>query len=213
MIFQNRAEAGKLLAKKLENYCDKKPIVLGMPRGGVVVAFEVAQFLKAPLDVVVARKLGAPGQPEYAIGAIAPGDVLVFNTETQTFFSKTSPEVQKIIAEEKVEMARRIKLYRGTDKELNLKSRIVIIVDDGIATGQSALAAIRSVKKQNPARIIFAAPVGARDSVDLLKREVDEIICLETPAEFNAVGLWYHEFLQTSDEEVIDLLSREKIND
>lgn len=209
-VFLNRREAGRKLAESLELYRKQNPIILAMPRGGVVVAFEIAQALQAPLDVVVVRKLGAPGQPEYAIGAIAPGDIVVFNPDMQSYFSESDPKLQEIIESEKREMQRRITLYCYDGKQMDISNKVVIIVDDGIATGQSALAAIRSVRKQNPSKIIFASPVGAADSVAMLTREVDTMICLIASEHFYAVGQWYSNFDQTEDNEVIALLKQNR---
>lgn len=206
-IFFDRTDAGKKLAQSVKQYINKNAIVLGMPRGGVVTAYEVAQALHAKLDVIVARKIGAPWQLEYAIGAIAP-DVLVLNQEAEKYFELDKNALEKLLAAERKEMERRIKLYRGEGKELTLQGRIVIIVDDGVATGQSAIAAIRSVRKMHPKKIIFATPVGAADAIKILKNEADEVICLEILQEFYAVGSWYENFKQTTDEEVIALLQK-----
>jgi predicted phosphoribosyltransferase len=209
-IYKDRVEAGQKLAQSLERYEDERPIILAMPRGGVVVAFEIAQKLHALLDVIVVRKLGAPFQPEYAIGAIAPNDVLVLNDEAKFYWQSDESVLQEIVSKEKVEMERRIKFYRGNNKALDIAGRVVVIVDDGVATGQSALAAIKSVRKLKPAKIIFAVPVGAKDSLAVIKKEVDEVICLATPTPFSAVGIWYARFDQTEDAEVILLLEKNR---
>lgn len=208
VLLQNRQEAGKKLATRLERYRSLNPIVLGMPRGGVVVAYEIAQVLVAPLDVIVALKVGAPNNSEFAIGAIAPGDVVAFNDEVSSFYDFESKEVQAIVKQEKEEMRRRIALYRAGLSPLNLKDRVVIIVDDGVATGQSAIAAVRSVRKMQPAKVVLAVGVAAREAVAVLGYEVDEIVCLATPEPFQAVGLWYQDFTQTEDGEVIKLLQQ-----
>lgn len=206
-VFANRQTAGRELAVALEEFREEKPIILGMPRGGVILAFEIAQALNASLDVMVARKIGAPNQPEYAIGAIAPGDIVVINPEAVAFYDISSPEVQAVIAREKQEMLRRIKLYRGSKPELELKNRTVILVDDGLATGQSALAAVLAIKKMQPKKVILAVGVCAVDSAAILRQEVDELVCLSMPEQFYAVGLWYQDFSQTTDDEVIALLN------
>lgn len=206
IIFKDRKEAGMKLAEHLAKYREQNPIILGMPRGGVILAYEIAKALSAELDVIVARKIGAPGQPEFAIGAIAPQNVVVFNEAARHYYDFNSASVKEIIAYEETEMQRRIYLYRSGKKELNLKDQVVIIVDDGVATGQSAIAAIRSVRKMKPGKIIFAAGVGAHDSIRVLRHEADEVICLATPEPFSAVGLWYENFTQTTDEDVIELL-------
>jgi len=208
IIFRDRKEAGQKLAELLKSYTAEKPIILAMPRGGVVVAYEIAQALKAPLDVIVSRKIGAPSQPEYAIGAIAPGDIRVFNDEAISSLDISKTEIETLVAREKKEMERRIKLYRGDKLPLDLKDKVVIIVDDGVATGQTALVAIRSVRKMQPKKIIFACGVGAYDSMKLLQQEADEVISLSVPKMFYAVGQWYQSFEQTTDDEVIRLLSK-----
>lgn len=209
-IYKNRQEAGRQLALSLQNYKVNQPVILAMPRGGVVVAYEVANILDAPLDIIVARKLGAPDQPEYAIGAIAPGNILVKNNEASYYWESNTQNLKDIIKNENEEMQRRIKLYRGKNATLSLREKVVIIIDDGVATGQSAIAAIRSVRKQNPLKIIFAVPVGAKDSITKINKEVDEVICLSTPEPFIAVGIWYSDFKQTSDDEVISLLEKNR---
>lgn len=212
VIFKNRQEAGQKLAKVLIKYLHASDdlIILGMPRGGVVVAYEIAKELKAPLDIIVSRKVGMPSFPEYAIGAVAPDDIYVFNKEaTSNFLSSDGMQMTiKTIADREMEEAnRRIKLYRKDKPPLDLKGKTAIIVDDGVATGLSAIAAIRAARKMQPKRIIFACGVAAKDSVKLLEKEVDEVISLSVPENFHAVGQWYKDFGQTTDEEVIDLLS------
>lgn len=214
-LLKDRHEAGQQLAAKLEKYREEKPLILGMPRGGVVVAFEIAHLLQAELDVIVARKIGAPGQPEYAIGAIAPGGVVVWNEEARSYFSFESAEAKNLISKEEKEMERRLRSYRGVNAApLAVQGRVAIIVDDGIATGQSALAAVRSVRALQPAKIILAVGVTSAEALAMLRREVDEIICLSIPEPFWAVGAWYENFSQTEDAEVIELLrrNREEIN-
>jgi putative phosphoribosyl transferase len=208
-VFKNRQDAGKQLAALLKHYQKDLPIILGMPRGGVVVAFEVAQALLAPLDVIVARKVGAPNQPEYAIGAIAPGGVRVFNPEVAELFNFT--EIEELVVREQQEMERRINVYRAGRPALDCKGRVIIIVDDGVATGQSALAAIRAVRKMQPKRIIFAVGVCASSAVEMLKHEVDEVICIIIPEFFYAVGEWFKDFAQTTDDEVVKLLQKSKL--
>jgi predicted phosphoribosyltransferase len=177
-----------------------------MPRGGVVVAYEIAKAFKAPLDVIVTRKIGAPTQPEYAIGAIAPGNIQIFNVEAISSLHIDNTEVKTIVMSEEKEMERRIKLYRGNKPAFDLKDKVVIIVDDGVATGQTAIVAIRSVRKMRPRKIIFACGVCARDAVVMLRQEADEVICLSLPEIFYAVGQWYLNFAQTTDAEVMQLL-------
>lgn len=205
-VLQDRKEAGKKLAALLQHYRGADTVIMAMPRGGVVVAFEIAQALQAPLDVIVARKIGAPDNPEYAIGAIAPGDIKLMNPEVQAYLDFDSPEVEKIVAHETKEMERRIKLYRGDRKTLNIKGKNVIIVDDGVATGQTALASILAIKKMQPKKIILAVGVCADDSAEMLQQYVDEFVCLAMPEPFYGVGMWYKDFSQTTDDEVIELL-------
>src|SRR3972149_10073593 len=208
IIFKNRKEAGQKLAELLKSYSAENPIILAMPRGGVVVAYEIAKALNAPLDVIVSRKIGMPTQPEYAIGAIAPGDIQVLDARVNSYVlgGIAKGAIQDVIDREKKEMERRIKLYRGDKPPLDLKDKVVIIVDDGVATGQTALVAIRSVRKMQPKKIIFACGVGAYDSMKLLRQEADEVISLNVPKTFYAVGQWYQDFGQVTDEEVLRLL-------
>jgi putative phosphoribosyl transferase len=207
-MFQNRQQAGQKLAKNLQQYKSKNPIILGIPRGGVVVAHEVAKALQAPLDVIVARKIGAPLQPEFAIGAIAPGGISVFNQESVRYFSLNKQDLNVLVSREQQEMERRIELYRAGRKKLDLKNQTVIVIDDGLATGLTALAAVRSVKKAGAKEIILAVPVAAADTIRKMQPEVDKIICLTASEDFGAVSRFYADFPQTSDEEVIGLLSR-----
>jgi putative phosphoribosyl transferase len=189
-------------------YRNENPIVLGIPRGGVVVAAEVAKILKAELDVIVARKIGSPSFPEFAIGAIAPNDVTVLNPDSVEYMHLSTHQIDELIELEKQEMQRRIKLYRHNKKELNVSNRIVILVDDGLATGLTAMASVRALKKLKAKKIILAIPVAAPAAVEALCKEVDEVVCLFAPNNFEAVGSWYQEFEQTSDEEVIKLLAQ-----
>jgi len=209
-MFQNRQQAGQKLAKDLQQYRSKKPIILGIPRGGVVVACEVAKALQAPLDVIVARKIGAPLQPEFAIGAIAPGGIRVFNEESVRYFALNKQDLNALVSREQQEMQRRIELYRAGRKKLDLENQIVIVIDDGLATGLTALAAVRSVKKAGAKEIILAIPVAAADTMRNMAHEVDKIIYLSAPEYFGAVSRFYEEFPQTTDEEVITILSEHK---
>lgn len=203
----DRAEAGRELARLLKSYEKETPIILGMPRGGVVVAYEIASLLHAPLDVIVTRKIGAPNQPEFAIGAIAPGDIVLLNKEVIKDIQLSNTEIQSLINNETQEMKRRLKLYRGNRPAIDVKNKTIIVVDDGLATGLTALAAIRSLRQLHPKKIILAMGACARDSTKRLQQEVDELICLLTPEPFYAVGQWYRYFDQTTDEEVIQLLT------
>jgi len=206
-IFKNRTEAGKKLAEKLLPYKKENPLVLAMPRGGVPVGYEIAVKLNAPLDTVVARKIGAPFHPEFGVGAIAPGDVIILDETSIKAHGIEREEIEAVIVKEKEEMGRRIVKYRSGEYSQGKKSDTVIIVDDGLATGVSARAAIESVKRvYKPKKIIFTAPICARDSGESLRSLVDEVICLEAVDNLMAIGYWYEEFEQTTDEEVISCL-------
>jgi putative phosphoribosyl transferase len=204
-VFRDRADAGRQLAQALMGRALPDPIVLGLPRGGVEVAYQIARALHAPLDVISARKLGAPTQPELAIGAIAPGAV-VLNEAIVRELKLSRTEIDDLIIDEGLEMQRRGALFRSGRAPLDLRGRTVILVDDGLATGATAAAAIQSIRRHDPATLILAVPVGARETIERLRREVDDVVVIEVPADFRAVGQWYDEFEQTSDERVIDLL-------
>ncbi len=208
MVFDDRRDAGIRLAEALLAYAEKNTLVLALPRGGVVVAFEVAVALRAPLDVIVARKIGAPGQPELGIGAIAPGEVLIYDEFLVRYLGISSKELERLAQAETVEMERRLKHYRGDRPYPTFEGRTVILVDDGLATGVTARAAIRAIRKQKPQRLILAVPVCASETANKIRNEVDDFLCLHTPSDFRAVGLWYRNFDQTSDEEVVELLRR-----
>lgn len=205
-MFTDRADAGSRLAARLEVYRREQPVVIGLPRGGVVVAAEVARALNAPLDVLVVRKLGAPNYPEFAIGAIARGET-VLNEEVDPA-SLPPGYLDRLIAAETRELERREVLYRGGNAAVPVAGRTVLVVDDGLATGSTAAAAVRALRRAGPRRIVLAVPVAAPDSAERLARIADEVVCLHTPPEFRAVSLWYRSFGQTSDEEVVDLLAR-----
>jgi putative phosphoribosyl transferase len=207
--FADRRSAGRSLATQLETYARRSDVVvLGLPRGGVPVAFEVARALDAPLDVFVVRKLGVPFQPELAMGAIASGGVRVLNDEIVAMAGITPAMVARAVATEEPELARRERLYRSGRAPLALTGRIVILVDDGLATGSTMRAAVEAVKRLKPARVIVAIPVAAAESCRALAQVVDDLICLQTPEPFSAVGLWYEDFSQTTDDEVRDLLEQ-----
>ncbi len=208
MIFNDRIDAGQQLADRLMGYRNMNPIVLGVPRGGVPVAYEVAKALGAPLDVVVARKVGAPFQPEFGIGAIAPGGVRILDDYAVRVLGIADEELESLIARETVEMERRLARFRSGLPPLELKDRVVIVVDNGIATGVTTRAAVRSVRLQKPERIVLGVPVCAAETADILRSEVDDFVCLQTPVDFRAVGFWYRDFTQVQDEEVIELLER-----
>ena len=205
-VFRDRAEAGQRLAEQLERYKDENPIVLALPRGGVPVGYEVARALGAQFDVFVVRKLGAPFQPELGIGAIAPGGVLVLDQETIRTLGITDDEIERIVEQEKAEMERRLQRFRGDRPFPNLHDHTIILVDDGLATGVTAYSAVRALRQMHPRKIVLAVPVCAAQTARALSDEVAELVCLSAPADFGAVGIWYRNFEQTSDEEVVRLV-------
>ena len=207
-VFQDRRDAGQALVSEIRNCELQDPLVLGLPRGGIPVAFEVAAALGAPLDVIVVRKLGAPFQPELAVGAIASGGIRVLNEDVLSLFPDLDDvEIDRIAAEETRELERRERLYRGDHRFPDLADRDVVLIDDGLATGATMLAAVRAVKSQHPASTTIAVPTGSRSAVAKLSKLVDRVICLETPPDFPAVGLYYVDFAQTTDDEVRELLA------
>lgn len=209
MLFRDRTEAGRVLARELRAYAGRPDVlVLALPRGGVPVGYEVAHELGAPLDVFVVRKLGAPGQEELAIGAIASGGVRVLNREVVRLLGITEEEIEEIADREQRERERRERLYRGDRPPLDPRGRIVILVDDGLATGSTMRAAAAALRRLGPEKIVVAVPVAASSVCQQLSAEVDEVVCAATPEPFFAVGQWYSEFRQTTDEEVRELLER-----
>lgn len=209
MLYHDRADAGRELARKLVNYYEcADAIVLALPRGGVPVAYEVAKALHVALDVFVVRKLGTPGQPELAMGAIASGGVRVLNHEVIAALGIPEHHIDAVALRETEELARRETQYRGSRPPLDVKGKIAILVDDGLATGSSMRAAAAALRAMNATRIVVAVPVAAQSSCDSLRKEVDELVCAATPEPFWAVGQWYRDFQQTTDEEVRDLLTR-----
>jgi putative phosphoribosyl transferase len=207
MIFQDRKDAGRKLAKALDSYAAREDvIVLGIPRGGVPVAFQVAAELEAPLDVFIVRKLGVPQQEELAFGAIATGKIRILDAQIVESVGISEMEVERIAAKEMEELNRRERVYRGNRAPLHLEGKIVILVDDGIATGASTMAAITGLRKLKPVRIVLAVPVAPASTCERLRREVDNLVCLDTPETFYAIGQFYEDFSQVSDEEVTSLL-------
>lgn len=211
MPFRDREEAGRRLGARLAGLRGEAPVVLGLPRGGVPVAFEVARVLGAPLEVLVARKLGAPGNPEYALGAIAEGGALVLDDVAVAEAGAGEAELARLVEHETAELSRRVRAFRGDRPLPPLAGRTAILVDDGIATGRTALAAIRALRRLEPRRLVLAAPVAAAQTAASLRREVDELVCLVEPEVFFAVGNWYERFGQTSDDEVRELLERARL--
>lgn len=206
--FRDRTEAGRRLAERLAEYRGQPVIVVGLPRGGVTVAYEVAQALGAPLDVLVARKLGAPGRPELGVGAIAPGGVRILDRPAIDWLGITDEQIEAVTAQETEELNRRLQKFRGDRPPLEVRDRTVILVDDGLATGVTARAALETLRRQSPARLILAVPVCAPETADAMRSLVDDLVCLACPPSFRAVGYWYEDFAQVSDEEVVRLLDQ-----
>jgi putative phosphoribosyl transferase len=209
MRFRDRSDAGQQLAARLSEYADRTDVlVLALPRGGVPVGWEVARALHAPLDVFLVRKLGVPGHEELAMGAIASGGVRVLNEDALHALHISDEVIEEVAAEELRELARRERLYRGDRPTPDVRGRTILLVDDGLATGSSMRAAVAALRRLGPARIVVAVPVGAADTCTSLRDDADDVVCVFTPEPFCAVGMWYDEFEQTSDDEVRDLLAR-----
>lgn len=210
---KNRQEAGHLLAAKLQDYAHQSDgLVLGLPRGGVPVASEIAIALDLPLDICIVRKIGVPDRKELAMGAIGPGEVMTVNQEIIDNWDISDSTFQQVVDQERIELQRRERLYRGKKSPLNVKNRTVILVDDGIATGSTILAAIATLRQQKPSQIIVAVPVAPRSFCLTLQHQVDRLICLIAPIVFSAISCWYDDFSQTSDEEVQTLLAMQQFN-
>ena len=209
MLFGDRTAAGRQLAAKLAEYADCSDVlVLALPRGGVPVAFEVARALHAPLDVFLVRKLGVPGHEELAMGAIATGGVRVLNEDVVRMLQVPDDVLDAVAAEQLQELQRRERAYRGDRPPPDVRGRTVILVDDGLATGSTMRAAVAALRRQGPARIVVAVPVGAPETCAEFQDEADAVVCARTPEPFYAVGLWYEDFSQTTDEEVRELLEQ-----
>ena len=207
--FSNRAEAGRQLAEKLGKYAGQdNVVVLGLPRGGVPVAYEVAKRLRAPLDVFIVRKLGVPGFEELAAGAIASGGVRVLNQDVVRAIPYAEEAIEAVTARETTELQSREQIYRGGRPAPELHNQIVILVDDGLATGATMRAAVKALRQHDAAKIVVAVPVGPPDTCEEIAQEADEAICLSAPPFFQAVGQYYEDFSQTSDDDVRELLAR-----
>ncbi|HXF60555.1 MAG TPA: phosphoribosyltransferase [Caldilineaceae bacterium] len=207
-LFLDRRDAGRRLASKLTMFADRPDVVvLGLPRGGVPVAFEVAAALHAPLDVFLVRKLGVPGQEELAMGAIASGGVRVLNQAVIEALNIPAPVIDAVAAREQRELERRERVYRSGRPAPDLRNKTVILVDDGLATGASMAAAVHGVRAQQPAQVVVAVPTAASETCEAFERISDKIVCAETPQPFWGVGMWYADFSQTTDEEVRELLA------
>ena len=209
MIFRDRTDAGRQLAARLTRYADRSDVlVLALPRGGVPVAYEVAKELNAPLDVFLVRKLGVPGHEELAMGAIASGGVRVLNQDIVNYLGISDDVIDAVAAREQRELERRERAYRDNRPLPDVKDRVLILIDDGLATGSTMRAAAASLRLQKPRRIVVAVPVSSPETCDEFRSEVDEIVCAFTPEHFQGVGFWYEDFSQTSDDEVRELLER-----
>jgi predicted phosphoribosyltransferase len=210
--FADRAEAGRVLASKLAQYADRQDVlVLALPRGGVPVAFEVAQTLGAPLDVFIVRKLGVPGHEEVAMGAIASGGVRILNRDAVNRLRIPAAAIEAATVREGHELRRRERAYRDGRPALDVRGRIVILIDDGLATGSTMRSAVVALRRKEPARLVIAVPIAAPSTCREFKNEVGEVVCARTPDPFHAVGLWYEDFSQTTDDEVRELLSRSSV--
>jgi putative phosphoribosyl transferase len=207
--FRDRADAGRALAAALHHYANRNDVmVLALPRGGAPVAYEVARELGAPLDIFLVRKLGIPGHEEYAMGAIAEGGAIVLNRDLIRSLGIPPRAVESVIAQERVELERRAKLYRQGRTPPQVRDRVVILIDDGLATGSTMRAAVQALRSLRPARVVVAVPVAPAQTCEALGDVADEIVCLRTPEPFHAVGLWYADFAQTLDNDVRELLEQ-----
>jgi putative phosphoribosyl transferase len=207
--FTNRREAGQILAERLRGHVPRSNVVvLALPRGGVPVAYEVAEALDAPLDVFVVRKLGAPGNEEYAIGAIASGGIGIVDARTVAMLGLSRLEIEHIVHTERRELDRRERLYRRDRPFPDVAGKTVVLVDDGLATGSTMRAAIEAIRSRGPAAVIAAVPVASREACAMVAAAADECVCAMTPSPFHGVGMWYTDFSQTTDAEVLELLAQ-----
>ncbi len=205
MMFKDRREAGRMLAERLSHYKGKDVVVLAIPRGGVIIGGEIAEQLKAPLDIVVARKIGAPGNPEYAVGAVSPDGTTYIDKEAVEILGISAKYLEEEKRRQMAEIERRMKRYRGSG-EYAIAGKVAILVDDGVATGYTALAALEFIRKMAPSKLVFAVPVSPPGTLRKLRERSDEVICLETPDWFQAISQFYREFEQVKDEEVQRIL-------
>ncbi|MCH0565693.1 MULTISPECIES: phosphoribosyltransferase [unclassified Streptomyces] len=210
MRFRDRQEAGRQLAAPLRALYDggalPRPVVLALPRGGVVVALEVARELRAPLDVLVVRKIGAPFQPELGVGALAGDEPPLYDRQNLQLLGLSEADLAPVVERERAELRRRERLYREGRPAADLSGRTAIVVDDGLATGATARAALRAVRRSAPESVVLAVPVSSPEAAELLRPEVDDLVCLSLPPDFRAVGLWYEDFEQVSDDDVLRVL-------
>lgn len=212
MRFRDREEAGRLLAERLREFAGEAPVVLALPRGGVAVGYEVARAMGAPLDVMIVRKLGVPWHPELGMGALAEGGALYLNQEVLDSADLSPEEVRQVIVEETRELERRVQRYRGGRPLVDLTGRTVILVDDGLATGGTARAAVRALRGFGARSIILAVPVAAAETAESIREEVDTLVCVQEPTNLWAIGTWYEDFHQMTDEEVMVLLDQASRN-
>lgn len=206
-LFKDRDEAGEKLGDQLLKKNFNNPVILALPRGGVILAHHVAMKLKAPMDVVIARKVGAPMQPEYGLGAISEDMLPLFSSRAKVYYDVNAEEVSQVVEEEKIELRRRVNHYRQGGDLPSMENKTIIVVDDGIATGVTAAAAGRFLQTLNPEKVVLAVPLGPKDISQIVKQNFDEIICLYQPENFMGVGMWYSDFDQVEDEEVMKILN------
>ncbi len=212
MLFPNRVEAGRRLGselvRRLPQIRDEDPLVLAIPRGGVPVGYEVARSIDAPLDLFIARKLGAPGHEELGIGAVAPGGTRFLDAEAIRMLGVSDSYIEEVTRKELAELERRLRCFRGDRPPPRIEGRSVVLVDDGLATGVTALASLTALRLQRPRRLVLAAPVCSPEGAQAVARQADDVVCVAIPDRFFGVGAWYHDFAQTTDEEVMELLRR-----
>ena len=212
MLFTDRAEGGRRLAaelvRRLPRIRDEDPLVLAIPRGGVPVGYEVARATEAPLDLFIARKLGAPGHEELGIGAVAPGGTRFLDADAIRMLGVSDAYIEEVTQKELAELERRLHCFRGDRPPSRIEGRSVVLVDDGLATGVTALASLTALRLQRPRRLVFAAPVCSVEGSEAVARQADDVVCVAAPERFFGVGAWYQDFTQTSDEEVVELLAR-----
>lgn len=206
--FRDRSDAGRALAAELHSYRADRPVVLALPRGGVPVGYEIARTLHVPLDVWVVRKVGVPWHPELGVGAVAEGGYVYLNQDILDHVSLSRDDVAEVVRAKQREVEERVRLFRGNRPAPVLRDRAVILVDDGIATGGTVRAAVRSIRAQDPKAIILAVPVASPDTIEALASDVERVVCLQAPENLYAIGLWYRDFTQVSDDEVVRLLER-----
>jgi len=207
MLFLDRRDAGHRLVSELMEFADERPVIVALPRGGVPVAFEVARALRAPLDILAVRKLGAPGNPELGVGAVAEDGTAILDPQSAGMHGMTQAMLEETLAVESRELRRRVERYRDGRPSIPVSGRTVIVVDDGLATGLTDLAAVRALRKRGARRIVVAVPVGSSEAVSMLAGEADRVVCLEIPRRLFGVGMWYRDFSPVSDEQVEALLA------